>query len=79
LGKFTPVPAELGDEKIRGLLRRIFDVNPNTRITAQQLVEHAWLQDVPVVPLHELELAEEQHQTSQPVRTNHVKIEGDLI
>ena len=36
-GKFTAVPADVGDDKVRSLFRRIFDVNPNTRITAQQV------------------------------------------
>ena len=36
-GKFTAIPNDLGDEKIRGLFRKIFDINPSTRITAQQV------------------------------------------
>jgi serine/threonine protein kinase len=36
-GKFTAVPADLGDEKIRHLFKRIFEVSPSTRITAQQV------------------------------------------
>ena len=36
-GKFTTVPNDVGDEKVRNLFRKIFDVNPNTRLTAQQV------------------------------------------
>ena len=33
-GKFTAVPSDIGDEKVRNLFRRIFDINSNTRLTA---------------------------------------------
>lgn len=33
-GKFTQLPNDLGDEKIKAMFRRIFDVNPGTRVTA---------------------------------------------
>ena len=36
-GKFTSIPADLGDEKIRHLFKRIFEVNSSTRITAHQV------------------------------------------
>ena len=34
LGKFTAVPPEVGDDKVRNLFKRIFDVNSATRLTA---------------------------------------------
>ena len=59
-GKFTKLPQDLNsDEKIRNLFKKIFDVNPNTRITAQQLVDHPWIRDTQLSPEYEQEVARE--------------------
>jgi maternal embryonic leucine zipper kinase len=43
-GKFRPMPSEVGDQKVRNLFKRIFDVDAKTRITAEQiLTENSWL------------------------------------
>lgn len=34
-GKFTALPSDIGDEKVRSLFRKIFDTNTATRLTAQ--------------------------------------------
>ena len=36
-GKFTAIPAELGDHKIRSLFRLIFEVNADMRISAEKV------------------------------------------
>jgi serine/threonine protein kinase len=43
-GKFKPVPKELGDSKIRGLLNGIFRIDPKQRFTADDVLRHEWLQ-----------------------------------
>jgi len=55
-GKFKEIPSELGDDKVRNLFRKIFDANPNTRITAEQLAEHSWISDTKLSAEHELEV-----------------------
>ena len=42
-GKITPVPAEIGDNKVRSLFKQIFEVDPNKRITAEKILQHSWL------------------------------------
>ena len=61
-GKFTAVPLDIGDDKVRGLFKRIFDTNPNTRLTAQQCVDHPWLRDAPVDENQERQLLLESQQ-----------------
>ena len=36
-GKYTPVPAGLGDDKVRNLFKRIFNTDASTRLTAEQV------------------------------------------
>ena len=59
-GKFTAVPNDIGDDKVRNLFRRIFDTNPNTRLTAQQCVDHSWIRDAPVDQAQEQEIQREE-------------------
>jgi len=73
-GKYTAVPSDVGDDKVRHLFRRIFDVNPSTRITAQQLTEHSWVQDALLSQELERELNQDQ-MIQQTTTKKEVKIE----
>ena len=42
-GKFTAIPSEIGDNKVRHLFKQIFEVDQSKRITAEKLLEHSWL------------------------------------
>lgn len=42
-GKFTAIPSEIGDGKVRHLFKQIFEVDHSKRITAERLLGHTWL------------------------------------
>lgn len=44
-GKFTAIPPEIGDSKVRHLFKQIFEVDQSKRITAERLLGHTWLAD----------------------------------
>ena len=44
-GKFKSLPQDIGSQKVRHLLKLIFEVDANSRITAEKILEHPWLAD----------------------------------
>ncbi|WOL11275.1 calcium-dependent protein kinase 29-like [Canna indica] len=48
--KFKKEPWPKISENAKDLVRRMLDPNPRTRLTAQQVLEHPWLQDASAAP-----------------------------
>ena len=42
-GKFRTIPQEVGSLKVRNLIKKIFNVDAGTRITADKILQHPWL------------------------------------
>ena len=45
-GKFTAIPADIGDAKVRSLFKQVFEIDSNKRVTADKLLQHPWLAEV---------------------------------
>lgn len=43
IGKYKPLPADVGDQSIRGLFNSIFTPNSRDRATADDILRHSWL------------------------------------
>jgi MAP/microtubule affinity-regulating kinase len=44
MAKYTPVPSELGDHSVKSLFCSIFQIDPKLRPTADEVLNHPWLQ-----------------------------------